>query len=136
MKKTDPGYARWRAVEDQRVWRIANEKNPIVKLPVRERVMPATYSLEEAFWHKLTCDCACCQGFVAKAIKQVRLDMRPVPPAVKGLESRLPRLPDPLLRHLQAVEAEALSTGDWRTSQRLEQPLPPFDLGYLDYEGR
>ena len=109
MKKTDPGYARWRAVETQRVWRLANEANPIKAIPMHERVMPQTYSLEEAYWHKIDCDCGSCQGQVAKAIKQERLRERPVPPAVKGLESRLPQLPDQTLRRLRAVEAEVRS---------------------------
>lgn len=97
--------ARWRRQENQRLWKIKNDENPIILIDEGVRVMPETFSFTEMFFHKLTCECGSCQGPIAKAVKQVRLDMRPVPPAVKSLVTHLPELPRqslPLLR--DAVE--------------------------------
>ena len=113
-KKTDASYARWKLVEQQRRWKIENDANPIVLIPMSDRVMPLTYSLEEAYWHPITCDCGSCQG--RKAVKQVRMGERPVPPAVRSVGSPLPPLSDQTLHRLRAVESEALLTPDSLTS--------------------
>lgn len=111
-KKTDPSYARWRLVENQRKWRIALEKNPIVVLELEDRVMPQTTSLLEAFWHKLDCDCPQCEGPYARQAKTIRMYTRPLPPAVKLVSSPLPELPRQSWLLLQAVSATAQSHGD------------------------
>jgi hypothetical protein len=102
-------YARHRVVETERRRRIRDEQNPIKALPVEERgVLRETYSLEEAFWHPLHCECGSCDG--RYHIKQVRLMMRPIPPAVKSVTAHLPELPNPVQRLLQDVEERFLST--------------------------
>src|SRR6478735_12673188 len=112
-------YARHRVVERERRRRIQREKNPINAVPVEQRgVLRETYSLEEAFWHPLHCECGSCEG--RYHIKQVRLMMKPIPPAVKSVVAHLPELPSQVLRLLQDVEERFLSTEDSQTTQHSE----------------
>lgn len=114
---TPEQYERWlarhRVVEQQRVWRIELENNPIKAVPDEDRgELPQTFSIEEAFWHKLSCECGSCDSKLSRVIKQVRLDMRPIPPAVKSVVSLHPELPSQALPLLQdAVEAFLSSQG-------------------------
>ena len=106
-------YARHKVVERQRQWKVALEKNPINELPEEERgELPETYSLAEAYWHPIGCECGSCEGPAAEAAKQLRLSERPVPPAIKSVVSRLPPLPDHVRLHLQAVEEAVQSRED------------------------
>ena len=111
---TPEQYQRWlsrhRVSEKARIDRLKLEANPIKAIPEEERVLPETYSLEEAFWHPVACGCGSCQGPVPKAIKQYRLSLRPIPPAVKSVTSDLPELPDQIRNHLQVVSEQVLST--------------------------
>jgi len=114
---TPEQYKRWlerhRVVEKARKWGIINENNPIMALPDGERgELPETFSVEEMFWHPLACECGSCLGPTAKAIKLIRMNMSPIPPAVKSVVSPLPELPRPVLHHLQVVVAEVLSKQD------------------------
>jgi len=111
-------YARHRVVEQSRRWRQRAEANPIKALPPSERgEMPLTYSVIEAFWHPLACECGSCEGVIGEAAKKVRMDMRPIPPAVKSVVSRLPELPDPALPLLQDALEEVRSRLDRQTTQ-------------------
>jgi len=112
-------YARHRVKELERRRRIQAEANPIKALPLEERgELRETYSLEEAFWHPLACECGSCEG--RYHIKQVRLLMKPIPPAVKSVVAHLPELPSQVLRLLQDVEERFLSTEDSQTTQHSE----------------
>ena len=114
----DRWYKRHRIVEQARQDRIKLEENPIKALPEEERgELPQTWSIAEAFWHKLGCECGSCSCKLSQQIKQVRMGMRPIPPAVKSVVSHLPSLPDraqPLLR--DAVSA-FLSSQDEHSKQ-------------------
>lgn len=109
-------YARHKVVERQRLWKIKNEANPIKALPESQRgPLPETYSLAEMFWHPVACECGSCSCPIAKRIKDYRLSLKPVPPAVKALTSYLPELPSQVQSRLQAFEEEVRSTGDSRS---------------------
>ena len=119
-------YKRWlerhRVVEKARKWKIINEENPINALDESERgELPETYSLVEAFWHPVACECGSCLGIPAYAVKQFRLSLRPIPPAVKSVVSPLPELPRPVLLRLPVVAEEALLRRDSEASSRKAQ---------------
>lgn len=110
-------YEHWlkqhRVAENRRIWKIKNEENPIKALPLEERgELPQTFSVLEAFWHPTSCECGGCIGDFAQQVKQIRLDMRPIPPAVKSATSRLPALPSLAQRLLRVAVEEALSSQD------------------------
>ena len=108
-------------VERQRKWRIINEANPIKALDESQRgPLPQTFSLAEMYWHPLACECGSCLGLPARVVKQVRMDTRPIPPAVKSVVSRLPELPDPVALHLRDAVVEALSKRDLEASSTTE----------------
>lgn len=109
---TPEQYERWykqhRITEKQRQWRLALEANPIKALPLEERgPVLGTFSMQEAFWHPLACECGSCLGRMAQEMKNLRMSMRPIPPAVKALVSHLPELPHQALLHLQAAVERA-----------------------------
>lgn len=104
-------YARHRQVERQRQWAAKLQANPIEAIPEAERGdLPQTFSLQEAFYHKLSCDCGSCASKLSEEIKKVRLAMRPTPPAVRSRVSPLPELPSQVLPLLQDVVERVLST--------------------------
>ena len=110
-------YARHRLVENQRVWRIAMEKNPINPIPEYERTLPPTYSLEEAFYHPIGCPCGSCDGPLGSLCKYIHVTQAKDEPWVRGATSPLPQLPHQILRLLQDAEEVALSPPDHSSSQ-------------------
>ena len=111
--KYDAWYARHRIVENQRVWRIEAERNPMNTVPDYERTMPTeTYSLEQAFYHPLGCQCGSCQGTLGRLIKVAHVNYFKDEPWVRGASSQTPTMPHQILLHLQAVEEEVLSNQD------------------------
>jgi hypothetical protein len=106
-------YARHKVTERKRQWEEMLAKNPINALDESDRgPLPETYSLVEAYWHPIDCNCGSCQGPAAKEAKELRMSERPIPAAVKSAGSRLPATPDLVLLRLQAVEERALSSED------------------------
>jgi hypothetical protein len=98
-----------RAAEKIRRARIKEEASPLVVVPVEQRpALQNAYGLDEMFWHPLLCECGSCKSIVAPAIKAIRMEQRPIPPAVKARVSHLPQVPSQLLPLLQAAEAAAL----------------------------
>ena len=113
---------RWRLKENERLWRIKNEKNPIIVIDDEEaRVMPQTFSLAEMFYHPHACECGSCLSIPAQAVKKVRMDMRPIPPAIKSLIRPLPEVPHQVLPLLLDAVEEALSRAGSRTLPPEEQ---------------
>ena len=109
-------------VERQRQWKIRNAENPINALPVEERGdIPETSSIREAFWHSLACECGSCDGDLPKVVKAVRLSIRPIPPGIKSLETRLPPIPYLAQRLLRVALSATLSTEDEPTTPRSER---------------
>ena len=105
-------YARHRLVENQRVWRLAMEANPMNTIPEFERELPETYSLEDAFFHHEGCHCGSCVGTIGQLAKALHKMAFKDLPWVRGVASPLPELPHPLPQLLRDVEAEALSRPD------------------------
>lgn len=104
-------YARHKVVEKYRQWVKKLEANPINALPLEERGTPSdTFSLEEMYWHWLGCTCGSCLTPYSKAVKQIRMEQSPIPPAIKSVVNPLPSLPDPFVRHLRDVLEEARSS--------------------------
>ena len=111
--KYDVWYKRHRVVENQRVWRLEMEANPMNKVPDYEREMPPeTYSLEQAFFHPINCECGSCIDTLGRLIKIVHLDHYKKMPWVRSASSQIPQLPHQILLHLQAVEEEVRSRPD------------------------
>ena len=111
-EKLGPGYDAWyarhRMVENQRVWRIAMEENPVTFLPDYERVWPETYSLADGFYHQLGCKCGSCIGPVGRLLKTLHVEQFKEVPWVRGASSPVPEPPDQLLPLLLDVEAIVL----------------------------
>lgn len=115
-------YKRHRMVEQQRIWRIQNEQVFVPFLPEFEREMPPeTYSLAQAFYHRIGCFCGSCQSDLAGIIKGIHVEYFKDEPWVKGASSQTPELPDQILRLLQGVE-EAIQSNPDRLP-RLQKPL-------------
>ena len=102
-------YARHRIVENQRVWRLEAERNPPGYIPEFERVLPETYSLEDAFYHAKGCPCGSCVGTLGILIKELHARRYPGVRWFRGAASPLPGLPDPILQLLRVVEEGVLS---------------------------
>jgi|SRR6478736_9505186 len=105
-------YERHRLVENQRVWRLAMEANPMRTIPEYERTLPPTYDLAEAFYHSRTCVCGSCQGPLGVAVKLVHVKKFPKEPWVRGVVNPPPALPDQILQLLQVVEEAVRSRPD------------------------
>lgn len=102
-------YARHRMVENQRIWRLVMEENPMNTIPDYERALPETYSLAEAFYHRRGCQCGSCVGDIGKLAKALHANHFPEEPWVRGASSPLPELPRQLLQILRVVEEGVLS---------------------------
>lgn len=108
----DRWYKRHRLVENQRVWKKTMEENPMNLIPDYERTLPQTYSLEEAFYHRLGCTCGSCCGPLGRLAKILHVDHFPEEPWVRSAWSPIPTLPDPIWPHLRAAEEVVLSLPD------------------------
>lgn len=112
-EKYELWYRRHRLIENQRVWRKEMEANPLNLLPDYERAAPTdTYSLEQAFFHPIGCECGSCIDTLGRLIKIAHLDYFKDQPWVRGVTSPLPELPDQILDHLRSVEKQVLSNQD------------------------
>lgn len=114
-------YARHRVVENQRVWRLAMEENPMNTVPEFKRVLPKTYSLSDAFYHFASCRCGSCVGLLGVLAKELHTNYFSDEPWIRGASSPLPELPDPILQILQVVEEEVLSRPDLHSLPQSEQ---------------
>ena len=111
--KYDAWYKRHRVVENQRIWNKELEENPIRLVPEYEREMPEeTYSLAQAFYHPIGCECGSCIDALGRLIKVAHVNYFKSEPWVRAASSPIPELPDRILRHLQAVEEEVRSRPD------------------------
>lgn len=123
---TPEQYERWltqhRMTEKARVHRLKLEDNPIKALPEEERgELPQTFSISEAYWHPLLCECGSCNSTLSKVIKDTRLNTRPMPSAVRSVMNPLPELSGQALRHLLDVIEAFLSSQDEHSKQLEEQ---------------
>ena len=105
----DRWYKRHRLVENQRVWRNTMKEVAVPFLPDYERVLPETYSLEEAFYHPSWCKCGSCCGPLGAIMKKLHVDHYKEEPWARGASSPSPELPDRLRPLLQAAAAIVLS---------------------------
>lgn len=106
-------YARHRLVENQRVWRLVMEDNPMKTVPDFERELPTdTYDLDQAFYHYPSCKCGSCVGEIGVLAKAMHKEYFPDEPWFRGALTTLPELPHQILLLLQDVEAKVLSPPD------------------------
>jgi len=102
-------YARHRIVENQRVWRLRMEENPMNTIPEFKRKLPKTWDLAAAFYHFPSCYCGSCVGEIGVLSKALHEHYFPDEPWIRGASSQLPELPHQILQLLQDVEAKVLS---------------------------
>jgi len=105
-------YARHRVVENERVWKLKMAENPMNTIPDFKRVLPPTYSLEEAFFHVKTCTCGSCVGEIGILAKAMHREYFPDLPWVRGASTDLPPLPRQVQELLRSVEKQVLSHPD------------------------
>lgn len=111
-EKYEIWYARHRIVENQRVWRLEMEANPMNTIPEFERVMPETYSLEDAFYHYRSCKCGSCVGPLGVMAKALHTHYFPSEKWLRGASNPPTVLPRLIREILLAVEEEVLSPPD------------------------
>lgn len=113
-------YARHRIVEQQRIWKLVMEENPMKLIPDYQREMPSTYELDEAFYHYPGCPCGSCIGAIGKLAKVLHVERFKDLPFIRGAASPIPELPDQIQLLLQAVEEAALSLQDRQEAPQSE----------------
>jgi len=102
-------YARHRVVENERVWRLTMEDNPMNTVPDFKRVLPKTWDLDAAFYHHKSCPCGSCVGEIGVLAKALHSNYFPDEPWIRGASSPLPELPRRVLQPLRVVEEAVLS---------------------------